>query len=413
MKSQLLGEIFSRKMGICVIAGFSSGLPLYVLLSLLSAWLRSEGLDLATIGFMSIVMFPYTWKFLWAPLLDRYRIFSLPRRKGWMLFTQAFLVVIIGAFGFFDPQKNIYLIAGLAALISFLSATFDVAIDAFRREILDEFQLGLGNSLFVNAYRLSGLIPGGLSLILADGILSWKGVFIFTSLCLLPGLIVCLFLKEKQAENAPRTLYQATVLPFLEFIERRGIKHALLILLFVFFYKLGDSMATALATPFYIDLGYDLTTIGVVAKNIGLWSTLIGSLLGGIIMTKIGINKALWLFGLVQMITIAGFVLLAHVGTNATPSVWLFSMVLLGEYLGVGLGTAAFVSFIAISTNPRFTALQFALLTSLSAIPRTFCNATTGFIVEAVGWEQFFIICTLLAFPGLFLLHYVAPWKKN
>lgn len=413
MKSKLLGEIFSRKMGICVVTGFSSGLPLYVLLSLLSAWLRSEGLDLATIGFMSMVMFPYTWKFLWAPLLDRYRLFALPRRKGWMLCTQACLIVTIGAFGFFDPQNNIYLIATLAALVSLLSATFDVAIDAFRREILDEFQLGLGNSLFVNAYRLSGLIPGGLSLILADGFLSWQGVFIFTSLCMLPGFLVCLFIKESPAVNAPRTLYQATVLPFLEFIERRGVKHALLILLFVFFYKLGDSMATALATPFYIDLGYDLTTIGIIAKNIGLWSTVIGSLLGGIIMTKIGINKALWLFGFVQMITIVGFVILAHAGSFSTPSVWLFALVLLGEYLGVGLGTAAFVSFIAVSTNPRFTALQFALLTSLSAIPRTFCNATTGFIVEAVGWEQFFIICTLLALPGLILLHYVAPWKKN
>ncbi len=406
-------DIFSRKMGICVVTGFSSGLPLYVLLSLLSAWLRSEGLDLSTIGFMSLVMFPYTWKFLWAPLLDRYRLFNLSRRKGWMLTTQALLIATIASFGFFDAQENIYIIASLAFLTSVFSATFDVAVDAYRREILSDLQLGLGNSLFVNAYRLSGLIPGGLSLILADGILAWQGVFLFTALCMAPGFLVCLLIKEPQAVNPPRTLYEATVLPFLEFIKRRGVKHALLILLFVFFYKLGDSMATALATPFYIDLGYDLTTIGIVAKNIGLWSTVIGSLLGGVIMTRIGINKALWLFGLVQMITIVGFWLLAYAGAEATPSVWLFALVLLGEYLGVGLGTAAFVSFIAVCTNPRFTALQFALLTSLSAIPRTFCNATTGFIVEAVGWEQFFIICTLLALPGLVLLHYVAPFGEK
>lgn len=172
-------------------------------------------------------------------------------------------------------------------------------------------------------------------------------------------------------------------------------------------------MATALATPFYIDLGYDLSTIGIVAKNIGLWSTVVGSLLGGIIMMRIGINKALWLFGLVQMVTIAGFMLLAYAGREHTPSVWLFSLVLLGEYLGVGLGTAAFVSFIAAETNPRFTATQFALLTSLSALPRTFCNASTGFIVDALGWERFFFLCTALALPGLILLFWVAPLKKT
>lgn len=400
-------------MGICAVVGFSSGMPLYVLLSLLSAWLRTEGLSLSTIGVLSLVMFPYTWKFLWAPLLDRFSLLGMSRRKGWMVLSQALLIFFIAIIGFLTPKDDIYVISFVAFLIAFLSATYDIAIDAYRREILSDKELGMGNSIFVNAYRLSGLIPGGIALILADGFLPWSLVFIFTAFCLLPGFFLTLKFKEKSNKTAPKTLYEAVVLPFSEFISRKGFLHAFLILLFVFFYKLGDSMATALATPFYIDLGYDLSTIGIVAKNIGLWSTVVGSLLGGIIMMRIGINKALWLFGLVQMVTIAGFMLLAYAGREHTPSVWLFSLVLLGEYLGVGLGTAAFVSFIAAETNPRFTATQFALLTSLSALPRTFCNASTGFIVDALGWERFFFLCTALALPGLILLFWVAPLKKT
>lgn len=400
-------------MGICAVVGFSSGMPLYVLLSLLSAWLRTEGLSLSTIGVLSLVMFPYTWKFLWAPLLDRFSLLGMSRRKGWMVLSQALLIFFIAIIGFLTPKYDIYVISFVAFLIAFLSATYDIAIDAYRREILSDKELGMGNSIFVNAYRLSGLIPGGIALILADGFLPWSLVFIFTAFCLLPGFFLTLKFKEKSNKTAPKTLYEAVVLPFSEFISRKGFLHAFLILLFVFFYKLGDSMATALATPFYIDLGYDLSTIGIVAKNIGLWSTVVGSILGGIIMMRIGINKALWLFGLVQMVTIAGFMLLAYAGREHTPSVWLFSLVLLGEYLGVGLGTAAFVSFIAAETNPRFTATQFALLTSLSALPRTFCNASTGFIVDALGWERFFFLCTALALPGLILLFWVAPLKKT
>ncbi len=400
-------------MGVCAITGFSSGLPLYVLLSLLSARLRKEGVDLVTIGFFSLLTFPYTWKFLWAPLLDRYCLFGLSRRRGWMIITQFILIVTIASLGFFDAHSSIKLISICAFLTALVSATYDVAIDAFRREILSDSELGLGNSIFVNAYRLSGLIPGGVALILADGILPWSLVFLTTSLCLIPGFILCIIVNEPSASTSPRSLKDAVIMPWQEFISRKGYSYAILIIAFVFFYKLGDSMATALATPFYIDLGYDLTTIGIVAKNIGLWSTVVGSILGGILMLKIGINKALWYFGFVQLITILGFALLAYAGRYGTPSVFLFSFVLLGEYLGVGLGTAAFVSFIASITSQRFTATQFALLTSLSAVPRTFCNAITGFIVENVGWENFFLVCTILAVPGMVLLYFVCPYKEK
>lgn len=405
-------EIFSKRMGICVVTGFASGMPLFVLINLLSAFLRKEGLDLKVIGAFSLMMIPYTWKFLWAPFVDRFQIFHLGRRKDWMILSQVVLILSIGAMGFFNPQDSILIVAALATLIAFASATQDIVLDAYRREFLPTNELGLGNAIFVNAYRVAGLVPGGISLILADYV-SWTVVFNFTAACLIPCLVLSLFLNESKVGHAPRTLKEAVVEPFREFIVRRGVGAALFIVCFVFLYKIGDSMALALATPFYMDLGYDLTTIGIVAKNVGLWSTVIGGLLGGVFMLKLGINRALWIFGLIQVVTILGFVWLAHLGQYGTPSVWLLALVLVGEYGGGGLGTSAFVAFIAKETNPAYTATQLALLTSFSAVPRTFCNAVTGYLVEGLGWENFFILCTVLAIPGMLLLFKVAPWNQH
>lgn len=402
-------EIFSRRMGLCLVTGFSSGLPLYVLLSLLNAYLRAEGLNLSVIGALSLIMFPYTWKFLWAPVIDRYRVLRFARRKGWIVLTQLILMVSIAALGLFNPLSSIGVITVLAFITALASATQDIAIDALRREMLPDRELGLGNSLFVNAYRVASLIPGGLSLILAD-YFPWSTVFLITALSLLPGFLITLIMHEKPALSVPRTLKEAVVEPFHEFLSRNGVRAALLTVLFVFLYKLGDSMATALATPFYIDMGYSLTEIGIVAKNVGLWSMVLGGLAGGVLMLKIGINQALWYFGVGQVVTILGFWLLAHEGVNGTPHILFLALVIGAEALGAGLGTAAFVAFIARETSPAFTATQFALLTSFSAVPRTFCNATTGFLVEALGWENFFLLCTTLALPGMFLLFKVAPF---
>lgn len=411
-KRSLLREIFSKRMGICMVTGFASGMPLFVLINLLAAYLRKEGLDLKVIGAFSLMMIPYTWKFVWAPFIDRYQIFSMGRRRGWIILSQVVLIGSIAAMGFVNPRDSIMEVAALATLVAFASATQDIVLDAYRREFLPDNELGLGNAIFVNAYRVAGLIPGGVSLIMAD-FFSWQTVFSFTAACLLPCLVLSLFLREQECGNAPRTLKAAIVEPFSEFIGRRGIRYALFIVCFVFLYKIGDSMALALATPFYMDLGYNLTTIGVVAKNVGLWSTVAGALLGGVFMLKLGINRALWVFGLIQMITILGFVLLAHLGQQGTPSVWLLSLVLVCEYGGGGLGTAAFVAFLARETNPAYTATQLALLTSFSAIPRTFCNAITGYLVEYLGWQDFFVLCTVLAVPGMVLLLKVAPFNSR
>ena len=392
---------------ICILTGFSSGLPLYILIALLPAWLRSHGLDLKAIGLFSLIQLPFTWKFLWAPFFDRFSP-PLGRRRGWLIISQLALLLTIPIFGLLRPTLDLGLIIALAGAMAFFSASQDIVLDAYRRELLMDAELGLGNSIHVNAYKIAGLIPGSLSLILADH-LPWNTVFVITALFMLPGIAMTLFVSEPALSNGlPKTLKAAVVEPFQEFINRNGLKSAGLILAFIFLYKLGDSMATALATPFYLDLGFSKTEIGLIAKNAGLWPSVIGGLMGGIWMIKLGINRALWLFGAFQMIAILGFYGLATLGHNLPALAIAISI----EALCVGLGTTAFVAFIAHTTNPLYTATQFALFTSLSAIPRTFANATTGYLVEYLGWQTFFIFCFLIALPGMLLLIKIAPWNE-
>ena len=401
--------LLNRRMLICIMTGFSSGLPLYLLLNLLPAWLRTEGIDLKAIALFSLVQFPYTWKFLWSPLLDRYSLPWLGRRRGWMFAMHVALIASIAALGFLAPQTEIWTIAYLAAVVAFFSASLDIAMDAYRREILPDAELGLGNSFYVNAYRISSLVPGSLALILADR-MPWNSVFVITALFLLPGLVMTLVVREPAATGAaPKTLRDAVVLPFREFLLLSGWRNALLILLFIFLYKLGDSMATALATPFYLEMGYSKTDIGIVAKNAGLWASVFGGMLGGLLMVKMGINRGLWLFGVVQLVSILGFAWLAY---ENRPDKLMLAGVIAFEALGVGLGTAAFVAYIARATDPRYTATQFALFTSLAAVPRTVVNASTGWVVEQTGWYTFFLLCTVLALPGMALLLRVAPWNE-
>ena len=325
-----------------------------------------------------------------------------------MLASQVALLICILSLGMFDPQKELWTIAYICLFIAFLSATQDIVLDAYRRQILPDEELGLGNSIHVNAYRIAGLVPGSLALILADS-LPWQTVFMITAAFMLSGIALTLSIKEPVApKNHPSNLQSAVVEPFKEFFNRQGVKQALLILAFMLLYKLGDSMATALATPFYLDMGFSKSEIGYIAKNAALWPMIIGGILGGLLMLKIGINRALWLFGLVQIVSILGFALLARVGEG----LWLLALVISFEYLGVGLGTAAFVAFIARTTNPTFAATQFALFTAITAVPRTLASSATGIIVEGMGWENFFYLCTVLAIPGMLLLLKVAPWNN-
>jgi MFS transporter, PAT family, beta-lactamase induction signal transducer AmpG len=349
-------------------------------------------------------------------LMDRYNLIApLGRRRSWMLITQVALFITIVAYGFFNPTHNITSIAVVSTLVALFSASQDIVIDAFRREILSDEELGLGNSIHVNAYRVAGLVPGSLALILSDH-LPWSSVFWIVALFMIPGMLMTLFASEPHRALAPKSLYASVVEPFTEFIQRAGLKHALLVLLFILLYKLGDSMATALATPFYIDMGFSKTDIGAIAKGSGLVMQIIGAFIGGLWMLKIGINRGLWVFGFAQLFTILGFAWLAHAGPFIDIGVierGMLAVVIGAEAFGVGVGTVAYVAYMARETNPAYTATQLALFTSLSAVPRSVFNALTGGMVEALGWEVFFYVCTLLAIPGMLLLFKIAPWNAN
>ncbi|MCE1184438.1 MAG: AmpG family muropeptide MFS transporter [Rhodocyclales bacterium] len=404
----------NRRMLVCVLTGFSSGLPLYLLLNLVPAWLSTEGLSLKAIGAFALIQFPYTWKFLWSPLLDRYALPLLGRRRGWMALTQFLLLGAIAWVGTLSPTNQLGLVLTATALIAFLSATQDIVLDAYRRELLPEIELGLGNALHVNAYKLAGLVPGSLSLVLADH-LPWPQVFLITALFMAPGLLMSLKVAEPRASGSqPRTLREAVVEPFHEFFTRHGLRSALLVLLFIFLYKLGDSLCTALATPFYLAMGFTKTEIGLVAKNAGLWPSVIGGLVGGVWMVRLGINRALWVFGVVQWLAIFGFAWLAWLGPAPADAsrLGVLAGVIGLEALGVGLGTTAFVAYMARTTHPAYTATQLALFTSLMAVPRTFINASAGWLVEDLGWLDFFLLCGVLAIPGMLLLAWVAPWHE-
>jgi len=423
MKTHRLLELFAnRRLLLCILTGFSSGLPLYILINLFAAWFRDAGVDLKTIGLLTLIQLPYTWKFIWSPLCDRYTL-SLGRRRTWMLITQLGLLAILPVFGYFSPKEDLTIIVVLAVMVAFLSATQDIAIDAFRRELLHEVEQGLGSVIHVNAYKLSSLVPGSLSLILADH-LPWSLVYAITALFMLPGILLTLSAQEPlYSANAPKTLRSAIVEPFHDFFHSQGIKSALTILAFIFFYKLGDTMASALLTPFYLDLGFSKTEIGIIAKNAGLWSSIAGGILGGVWMVYIGINRALWVFGVLQALVILGFAWL----TAVEHSLGSLALVIATESFGMGLGTAAFVAFVATTTNPTYAATQFALFTSLAATPRSVANALAGYFVEggdinlfnvqllhipALGWANFYYLCFALTLPGMLLLFKVAPWQN-
>jgi len=394
---------------ICIFQGFSSGMPLYVLIQLIPAWLRTADVDLSTIGLFTVVTLPYTWKFLWAPLLDRYSLPFLGRRRGWTLLSQVLLLACITRFGGVDPGVNLTAAVWLVFLTSLFSATQDIVLDAYRREMLADDELGTGNSIFINAYRISSLVPGSLAFVLAD-LLPWSTVFWVVGLFMGVGMVTTLLVPETADERiAPRSLRAAVIEPFTEFFSRGGAKSALLILSFMLFYKLGDNMAVALQTPFFLDMGFSLIEIGTIAKFVILGSTIAGTLLGGLLMLKLSINRALWIFGFVQIISIFGYAALARIGDNLYALAAATGL----EYLGVGLGTVALTAFMAKQTSRQFTATQFALLTSLTAVPRTLANATTGFIIEAVGYFSFFLLCAAVAVPGMLLLLVVAPWSES
>jgi PAT family beta-lactamase induction signal transducer AmpG len=401
--------LWNRRMLLCLAFGFSSGLPLWLSLTLVQAWMHHEGVSLSDIGLFNLTGIPYTWKFLWAPLVDRFRLPFLGRRQGWALCTQVVLTLGIAAFGLLDPVRSPGSVAVLAIVVAFFSATQDIAVDAYRRELLTDRELGLGTAMHVNAYRLASLVTGGLALVLADH-LPWPTVFLCVAGFMSIGIVASLLAPDGQrTAPAPATLRQAIVGPFREFLARQDRTSAVLILAFLLLYKVGDAMAASLVTPFYLEVGFSLTEVGTVAKGTGTPALIVGLFLGGFIISRIGINKSLWIFGVLQLVSTLGYAALARIG----PNIFALAGAVGFELLASGLGTAAFGAYMARATDLRFTATQFALFSGVIAIPRSVASASSGYIVEAIGFGNFFILCAVLALPGMLLLFRVAPWSRQ
>ena len=402
----LYKTIFSGRMAAALIMGFASGLPLLLTMGVLQAWMAEAGLDLTVIGLITLVQIPYTWKFLWAPLIDRFTPRILGRRRGWLLISQLALTLSIAALGFSDPGTMLPVTVCCALLVAFFSATQDIVVDAYRRESLSDDELGLGASLYVNGYRLGMMLSSGGGLILADH-MSWTAVYLTMAACMLPCMLVTVLAPEPPtAKGQPATLREAVVAPLIDYFRRPA---AVTILAFILLYKLGDSMASAMTMPFYLDIGFTKTQVGAVVKIFGTGAVIAGSLFGGIIMLRLGIYRSLWIFGFLQAASTAGFAVLAGIG-NSIP---VLSAVIAFENISSGMGTAAFVAYMASITDKRFTATQYALLTSLMGVPRVLAAAPTGFLAKTMGWEGFFVFCTLIALPGMMLLFRCAPWTTR
>jgi len=399
-----LNVLFSRRMLTALMMGYACGLPYDLTKSVLKAWMSEEGMDLAVIGLFSLVGLPYAIKFLWAPLMDRFTFALFGRRRGWLLLFQTMLVIAIMGMGGTDPGTHPWRLAFAALLVTFFSASQDIVVDAYRREDVADAELGLASSLYFYGYRIGMLMAGSGGLILADR-LSFEMTYTILAACMLPGIITTLLTPEPPAvQGTPRNFKEAVLEPFAEYFRRPD---AWWMLAFILMYKLGDSVAASILIPFYLDIGFTKTEIGTVVKLFGFWAISAGGLIGGITMLKIGINRSLWVFGALQAVSTAGFAVLARVGNKLA----VLAVVVAFENFSAGLGTVAFIAFMGSITNKKFTATQFALLTSLMRIPDVGISSFSGLMAQHMGWTAFFICCTLIALPGMLLLIKFAPWR--
>jgi MFS transporter, PAT family, beta-lactamase induction signal transducer AmpG len=403
MKPGFWQSLLSLRMFIVLLLGFASGLPLLLTGGTLKTWLTREQVDISTVGYFGWVGMAYSLKFLWAPLVDRYQIMKLGRRRTWLVLSQLSLAITLWILSQFNPQTSLSYMAILAVVIAFFSATQDIVIDAYRREILPDNELGLGSSFYQYGYRIAMLVSGGVGvgLVGADGFwsLTWNGLYQLMAFIMLGCLIFTFFAPEPKAQaDAPKTLIDAVVQPLKEFISR---DQALLILFFVFSFKLGDALSGSMLSPFYVQAGYSNQEIGLIAKTVGLTSSLLGLFLGGVIIYRMGVLRSLWVFGFLQALSTAGFALITYTG----PVKWALALTVVFEDISAGMGSAAFVAYIASVTDKRFTGTQYALLSSLATLGRNFFSGFAGDMVKSMGWAWFFFACALVAIPGMVMLY--------
>ncbi|MBC7385416.1 MAG: AmpG family muropeptide MFS transporter [Cryobacterium sp.] len=390
---------------VMLLLGFSSGIPYALTAGTLQAWLATEHVDIKTIGLFALVGIPYNWKFIWAPFMDRYFPPILGRRRGWMLVTQLLLACAIAGMALTSPVQGLTSMAVLAVFVAFFSSSQDIVIDAYRTEALPVAEYGAGAGVYTMGYRLAMLVSGAAALILADHY-PWKVVYLFMALTVGVGIIGTFLGPEPMIERAPRTLSEAVWAPLKEFFGRRGVFE---VVLFILFYKLDVVIATALMTKFFLDMGFTKTDIGAVTKVFGLIATIVGALLGGALIPRLGIRRALMLFGILQGVSTLLFYMMARVGNNRLALIFTIG----GENLASGMATAAYMAFIMSLCNQRFTATQYALLTSLMAVPVKILSAPTGYLQQAVGWENYYLIAAALSLPGLLMLLRFNHWKAG
>ncbi|MDX9952138.1 MAG: MFS transporter [Methylophilaceae bacterium] len=392
-------EIFrSRRVAVVCLLGFSSGLPLALTGGTLQAWMTVSGVDLATIGIFTLVGIPYTWKFLWAPFMDRYVPPFLGRRRGWIAAMQMLLGACIAVMGALDPATMPWALAALALMVAFISASQDVVFDAYRADVLRPQERGIGAAVSVLGYRLAMLVSGALALILSDQI-GWQNTYWLMAALMIAAIGATLFGPEPEVQvTPPKTLAEAVVEPLREFFARHG---AWALLLLIVLYKLGDAFAGSLTTAFLIrGVEFTATEVGAINKGMGLAATLVGVVFGGVLMARLGLFRSLLVFGVLQAISNLTFMWLASVGKDYAVMVLAVGF----ENLAGGMGTAAFVALLMAMCDKRFTASQFALLSALAAVGRVYVGPASGYMVEAIGWTTFFGFTFLMALPGLLLL---------
>jgi MFS transporter, PAT family, beta-lactamase induction signal transducer AmpG len=391
--------------------GFSSGLPLYLTGTgkTIQAWMTTAHVSLSAIGWFSLAGLPYSLKFLWAPALDRYVPPFLGRRRGWLVITQVALLIAIGAMAFHDPVNGLRMLAINALLISVFSASQDIVGDAYRTDVLSEREMGAGASVWVLGYRLAMLVAGSAALVLADR-LTWPTVYLLLASLMLIGIVAAILAPEPVLHEAPpRNLGEAVVLPFREFFTRSGLVRGVLVLLFIVLYKYSDSLAGSMTTPFLLKTGFTQQEIGVVLGGAGLIAIIVGSIVGGAIIARLGINKPLWIFAVIQALSNLTYYGLSLAGRNHAYMV--FAVII--ENFGLGLVSAALTAYMMTMCNKRFSATQFALLSSLMAASRDILVSPAGKVAESVGWPTFFVITVIAGIPCLLLLGFIAPWRAD
>lgn len=377
---------------------FSSGLPLALTASTLQAWFTQVGVGVMAIGALSLTGQPYVYKFLWAPFLDRFIPQGMSRRRGWISIFQMCLVLTLSLMAFANPKTHPWFLAWLALFTAFFSASQDIVVDAYRVDLLPPQERGVGASLTVLGYRLAMLVSGGLALIMAD-YLGWQLVYLIMAALMALEILVTVFSPEpSQVVAPPKNLSTAVIQPFKEFLGR---PYAKLIFVFLLVYKLSNVFALTLMSFFLLrKLGFSLSEVGMLYKTVGLIATLLGAVAGGLWVRRLGVFRALLIFGILQAASVLGFALLAQIGKHYS----MLTGVMFLENFCDGMATIAMVAFVMSLCDLRYSATQYAVFSAIEALPRTFVGPLAAYATVLLGWPEYFILAAALGIPGLFIL---------